>query len=49
MGRSFGDLVKSMDIYGEPVGLNYKGSGTYNTYLGALLTFFTAALMAYYI
>ena len=48
MRKSFGDYVKSIDLYGEPVGINYKGSGTYNTYFGAFLSFFTFSLMVYY-
>ena len=28
-------------MYGEPITMNYKGSSTYNTLLGAMLTLVT--------
>jgi hypothetical protein len=50
MGKTnFGDIVKSIDIYGNPIGINYKGKSVYNTYCGTFLTLITCALMSYYI
>ena len=33
-----GKWLVSKDVYGHPVGVNYRGSGTYQTSLGAFCT-----------
>ena len=35
--------LKSIDIFGEKVGVNYKGSQTHNTTCGSLTTLITTA------
>ena len=37
MGR-FSDFIVSFDIFGHPVGVNYKGEDTFKTRLGAFCT-----------
>ena len=50
MGRtSFGDLIKSIDWYGEPINMNYRGKNRYNTYCGTLMTILTCSVMVFYI
>ena len=41
------EMITNQDIYGHPIGINYKGSGTYKTLLGAFVTLITKALMYY--
>lgn len=36
--KSFLNYFVSLDNYGEPVSVSYKGRSTYQTHLGALLT-----------
>ncbi len=31
-------IVNSVDLYGEKVGVNFKGQSTYNTKMGALVS-----------
>ena len=38
----------SIDMYGHPVGVNYKGSDAYKTRLGALVTLLTYLLIGTY-
>ena len=38
MAETVVDAIVSGDIYGHPIGVNYKGSDTYRTKLGALFT-----------
>jgi len=45
---SFSALWRSLDIYGHPVGVTYKGKDTYQTKLGALFSFFTYILVIFY-
>jgi hypothetical protein len=42
------DKFRSLDIYGEPVALNYKGKGSYNTGCGAFYTIITFILMLFF-
>ena len=44
MGR-FEDILVNQDIYGHAIGVNYRGSGAYQTRLGALFTFVTYVLI----
>jgi len=37
-------IVNALDIYGEPIGVNYKGASKYNTKGGALISLFTFGL-----
>ena len=41
------DYFVSLDIFGHPVGVNYKGSGVYKTKLGAFVTLVTQSLMIF--
>ena len=34
----FSDFIKSFDIFGHPVGVNYKGEDTFKTRFGAFCT-----------
>ena len=40
-------MFKNQDIFGYPIGINYYGSGTYKTKLGALITLLTYALLLF--
>lgn len=42
-------MIKSLDWYGEPISMNYRGKGSFNTYFGAYMTFLTWAVMIFYI
>lgn len=37
-------IVNALDIYGVPIGVNYKGESTYKTKVGALMSLFTVGL-----
>jgi hypothetical protein len=37
-------LVSILDIYGQPIGVNYKGESTYKTKVGALMSLITFGL-----
>ncbi len=39
-----GKIVNALDIYGQPIGVNYKGASAYNTKGGALVSLFTIGL-----
>ena len=45
MASRFASWIVDKDIYGQPVGVNYEGSDTYKTKLGALITFLTYGLI----
>lgn len=32
------EFIRSLDSFGEPVGLNYKGESSFKTFYGAFLT-----------
>ena len=40
------DIIVGQDMYGHVIGVHYKGSGSYQTKLGALVTFVTYTLMS---
>ena len=40
-------LFKSLDIFGHPIGVHYKGSETFQTHLGALCTILAYVLMTF--
>ena len=44
MGK-IGDFLVSQDIFGHKIGVNYKGKDSYQTKLGAFLTFATYGLI----
>ena len=46
MERIF-NFLTSLDIYGHPVGVLFKGSSVYQTRLGALITLITYMLMLF--
>ena len=41
------DFLVGQDMYGQAIGVHYKGSDTYQTRLGALCTIITYVLMAF--
>ena len=41
------DLLESQDIFGHPIGVNYKGDNTFKTRLGALCTIVSYALILF--
>lgn len=47
MAQKLGKFLKSLDIFGYPIGVHYKGSDTYQTRLGAVCTFLAYVLMAF--
>ena len=40
-----GNLLKTIDIYGHPIGMTYKGSGSFSTRLGGVLSLMTFILI----
>ena len=42
MSQRFVDFLVDFDIFGQPIGVNYKGKDVFKTKIGALVT-----LMAY--
>ena len=43
--RSATSKLSGLDFYGHPVGVNYRGSHTYGTKLGALCSIMTTVLI----
>ena len=43
--RRLEEIVVGQDMYGHVIGVHYKGSGSYQTKLGALVTLATYVLM----
>ena len=43
--KKFEKFLVNQDIYGHPIGVNYRGDGSYKTRLGALCTLTTYALI----
>ena len=43
--KAMGGLTSWLDFYGHPVGVHYRGSGTYKTKLGALCSLITVVLV----
>ena len=39
------EIIVGQDVYGHVIGVHYKGSGSYQTKLGALVTLVTYVLM----
>ena len=37
-------IVNVLDIYGQPIGVNYKGESSYKTKVGALMSLLTITL-----
>ena len=35
------DFIKSLDKYGHPIGVHYKGGSTHNTLFGSVFTLIT--------
>ena len=46
--KRFSAWFKTFDIYGEPVGVNFKGSNTYQTKMGATATLISYLLIMIY-
>ena len=40
--------LKSVDSYGERIGVNYRGSESYQTYIGAILTIIATIFVLIY-
>jgi len=47
-GKRFRSEFKSMDMFGIPITLNYKGKGTFQTYWGAAISVVIGFIMAVY-
>jgi len=47
-GKRFRGEFKSMDMFGTPITLNYKGKGTFQTYWGAGVSVIIGLIMAAY-
>ena len=43
--KTFGEALKSVDVYGKPVGFTFKDKSKYQTTLGAGITIVCAAMM----
>ena len=48
MKIKFGEIVKSIDVYGQPFTVNFKGSETHKTYVGAFFTLLTYGFLIFY-
>ena len=48
MSKLYG-LIKSQDIYGHGIGIQYRGQDSHKTGLGALLTIFSYVLVSVYL
>ena len=46
-GSKIGKFFTSLDIFGHPIGVRYKGKETFQTQLGALCTLIAYILMAF--
>ena len=44
--QRFAELIKSQDIFGAPVLLNYRGKESFNTLVGGCCTIFVAVILA---
>ena len=44
----FGNFVRSFDVFGEPVSLNYKGEQSFKTIIGALFTLVLKLFIIFY-
>lgn len=42
------DVLKSIDIYGTPITLTYKGQGTFKTFVGGIFTLITLVIVMSY-
>lgn len=45
---SFGQRLKQIDLYGEPVGVNHEGQSTFRTGFGGIMTIFIFSLLLSY-
>ena len=48
MSKNCAKKLRSIDTFGEPVELNYRGDSTFNTTTGAIATIFYYGLMIYF-
>ena len=46
--KKFTTALKSIDIFGHPVGVHYKGSSTYKTSLGSFMTLLSIIIVGIY-
>ena len=47
MGANFSQFLTSLDIFGHPITVNFRGEGTFKTRLGAFMTLCVFALMIF--
>ena len=47
MRKRLEEMFKNWDVFGHPITINYKGSGTYKTKLGALITLVTYTVLIF--
>ena len=43
--RRYLQKMTGFDLFGHDIGVNYQGSGTYNTYLSAVVSVITLSLI----
>ena len=46
--KTFVNFLKRIDIFGHPIGVNYRGDGAFNTVFGSFVTLITAILVLNY-
>ena len=46
--KRFSAALKSIDIYGHPIGVHYKGNSTYQTKLGSFVTLMSFVIVTVY-
>lgn len=44
-----GKILKKADLFGSPVGVNYKGNSSYSTKMGGVFGLLAAALILYFV
>tara|TARA_B110000285_G_C14964080_1_gene533140 strand:+ start:233 stop:556 length:324 start_codon:yes stop_codon:yes gene_type:complete len=48
MGRKFYNSIKSQDMYGQPISLNYEGEDSFKTLPGGILSLTLTILIVFY-
>ena len=48
MANKFYGYIKSQDMYGQPINLNYEGEDSFKTFPGGILSLFLTVLIVFY-
>ncbi len=48
MQKMMKKVVNKLDIFGQPIGVNYQGESSYKTKVGAFFSLFTMVIMLAY-